>query len=770
MKKFKEYKLEKLFADYFLGSFFLKYEYLEQALHNCNQFFTKNEVKETCNSETDFQGICPKREKRFEEIDNIKMQIENIFKFIYHESKNNNIDFIVNCLINFCSQNRINLVEDENTSINILQNTIEISSCTNENKHKRKGIIKNLNNQNNPSPNTKKNRRRQNNCREENIASSEESESFLHQKNNNNKNENSNLNNNLNNNNLNKENLLGAKRKRTYSEKLLVNISSLKAQDSCSPSKLPLMSSAEKKNKIKNILENINQNFDYISKSEPLKKFGLNLNAEESSNDDKESDLVLDDSSKNSSTKKAKYSSKKNKNKKTKGQIHKKVNFSEEENSSSNKITCENCEEKLYKSDNTLFLDEKPINQSKKNKKVTFNIPEDENNKNLFKQNENMNNNNYKKMKYDIEEHNVKQMPKAVEQKNKKNTGNKKLNLKNAKNKKLSKENLLPEKEVENSTVTTKKFTRQSAKELPKTQDSLLENIKNNSKSRSLRKKGENINLSKKIKQDEKLKTDKIIKNQQSKKNLKNNDSSSNDDLQNSPIMDSSNKRNLRSLSRKKQNNVNKSIASSSPDKNSLQNDANNSNITPIKRSKRLSKINDPNTNPVLESASPRKPLTNTPEFGKITNNLNNRNSFENVQDSIRLTKSKSRSRSPSINSKEYSYHESPVSLKQGKIQKSKTRKIGKMLDFDHVSESLNNLNLRSLRARAMPNKIISNPKSDINNLNEIYPFDLSLNELKIKSPEKTNEKICSARSKSPAGMISPSINNGVATGKVNKP
>ncbi len=109
--------MEKIFYNFFLEKLFEKYDVLERAIINRNQFFTKREKLESYRIDSDQVESENNREFKLSKIENEKIQIENILKYIYNESYINNLDYICKCLIKFCNENRIILIEDKNRNI-----------------------------------------------------------------------------------------------------------------------------------------------------------------------------------------------------------------------------------------------------------------------------------------------------------------------------------------------------------------------------------------------------------------------------------------------------------------------------------------------------------------------------------------------------------------------------------------------------------------------------------------------------------------------------
>ena len=58
------------------------------------------------------------KNKNISNIEFVKIQIENIFKYIYHESEKNKLTFICNSLKRFCNENRIVLIEERSRRSN----------------------------------------------------------------------------------------------------------------------------------------------------------------------------------------------------------------------------------------------------------------------------------------------------------------------------------------------------------------------------------------------------------------------------------------------------------------------------------------------------------------------------------------------------------------------------------------------------------------------------------------------------------------------------
>lgn len=109
--KFSEHKLEKIFYNSFIQKFFEKYDVLERALINFSQFINKKDKREANQSDSNY--LNTKNIQNLNVIENVKIQIENILKYIYHESEKNNISYISNCLTRFCNENRIVLIEEK---------------------------------------------------------------------------------------------------------------------------------------------------------------------------------------------------------------------------------------------------------------------------------------------------------------------------------------------------------------------------------------------------------------------------------------------------------------------------------------------------------------------------------------------------------------------------------------------------------------------------------------------------------------------------------
>lgn len=126
MNKFNEYKLEKIFFNSFLQRFFEKYEVVERATLNWNQLFAKNETNDMEFSDDLYQEAYLGNSNKPSSLDKIKIQIENIIKYVYHESVKCKLNFISDSLIKFCIQNRIILLEEKNKRIdkNKLKNNI----------------------------------------------------------------------------------------------------------------------------------------------------------------------------------------------------------------------------------------------------------------------------------------------------------------------------------------------------------------------------------------------------------------------------------------------------------------------------------------------------------------------------------------------------------------------------------------------------------------------------------------------------------------------
>lgn len=115
--------MEKIFLNHFLEYFFQKYDALERAIVNSNQFFTKGDKKEKSDLHAqDSQGANTITEGKFTQIENVKIQIENILKYIYHECKKNNLKFISDCIIEFCNDNRIIVIEERVENIGCNKN------------------------------------------------------------------------------------------------------------------------------------------------------------------------------------------------------------------------------------------------------------------------------------------------------------------------------------------------------------------------------------------------------------------------------------------------------------------------------------------------------------------------------------------------------------------------------------------------------------------------------------------------------------------------
>ena len=109
--------MEKTFYSFFLQKFFEKYDVLERAIINCFQFSNKKEKRESVQSDSNqFQDY---NSKNISNIECVKIQIENILKYIYHESEKSNLRFICDCLVKFCNENRIILIEEKYRKLNI---------------------------------------------------------------------------------------------------------------------------------------------------------------------------------------------------------------------------------------------------------------------------------------------------------------------------------------------------------------------------------------------------------------------------------------------------------------------------------------------------------------------------------------------------------------------------------------------------------------------------------------------------------------------------
>jgi len=103
--------LEKIFYNFFLQKFFEKYDVLERAISNCNQFLNKKDKKDV--NQDDVNELYDNNLKNVKNIEYVKLQIENILKYIYHESEKNNLSFICKSLIKFCNEKRIVLIEEK---------------------------------------------------------------------------------------------------------------------------------------------------------------------------------------------------------------------------------------------------------------------------------------------------------------------------------------------------------------------------------------------------------------------------------------------------------------------------------------------------------------------------------------------------------------------------------------------------------------------------------------------------------------------------------
>ena len=126
-----EHKLEKIFYSFFLYKFFEKYDVLERAIINCNQFSSKKEKKES--NQSDSNNLHDNNYKNISNIENVKIQIENILKYIYHESEKCNLSFICDCLVMFFNDNRIVLIEERNRRLNQSRYNINTKRDLNQN-------------------------------------------------------------------------------------------------------------------------------------------------------------------------------------------------------------------------------------------------------------------------------------------------------------------------------------------------------------------------------------------------------------------------------------------------------------------------------------------------------------------------------------------------------------------------------------------------------------------------------------------------------------